>query len=97
MLLAGGGQFAFVVLAAAEKLGALPDELNGLLTTIVLITMSLTPLLGGAAAALSELAEEGLALDPEANGSSSALPGGDTPHVASDAIVICGYGEVARR
>ena len=94
VLLAGGGEFAFVVLAAAEKLGALPDELNGLLTTIVLITMSLTPLLGGAAAALSELAEEGLALDPEANGSSSALPGGDTPHVASDAIVICGYGEV---
>ena len=94
VLLAGGGEFAFVVLAAAEKLGALPDELNGLLTTIVLITMSLTPLLGGGAAALSELAEEGLALDPEANGSSSALPGGDTPHVASDAIVICGYGEV---
>ena len=44
-LLAGGGEFAFVVLAAAEKLGALPADLGGLLTAIVLVTMALTPLL----------------------------------------------------
>ena len=29
VLLAGGGEFAFVVLAAAEKLGALPDDSTG--------------------------------------------------------------------
>jgi voltage-gated potassium channel Kch len=54
VLLSGGGEFAFVIFAAADKLGALPDELNALLTTIILITMSITPLLGGLAASLSE-------------------------------------------
>ena len=46
LLLAGGGEFAFVVLALAEKLGVLPTELGALLTAIVLITMAVTPFLG---------------------------------------------------
>ena len=93
VLLAGGGEFAFVVLAAAEKLGALPDELNGLLTTIVLITMSLTPLLGGAPPRW-RAGGGGARARPRGERVVVGAPGGDTPHVASDAIVICGYGEV---
>jgi len=46
LLLSGGGEFAFVVLALAAKLQVLPLELVKLLTAVVLITMAVTPLLG---------------------------------------------------
>ena len=49
ILLAGGGEFAFVVFKLAEDLGVLPESLVKLLTASVIISMSLTPLLGEAA------------------------------------------------
>jgi Kef-type K+ transport system membrane component KefB len=45
-LLAGGGEFAFVIFKLANNLGALPEELTKLLTASVIISMSLTPVLG---------------------------------------------------
>lgn len=45
-LLAGGGEFAFVVFKLAQELGVLPETLAKLLTASVIISMSLTPLLG---------------------------------------------------
>ena len=45
-LLAGGGEFAFVVFKLANNLGVLPEDLGKLLTASVVISMSLTPLLG---------------------------------------------------
>lgn len=50
LLLAGGGEFAFVVFKLAENLGVLPDTLAKLLTAAVILSMALTPLLGDAAA-----------------------------------------------
>lgn len=49
LLLAGGGEFAFVIFKLAEDLGVLPESLAKLLTASVIISMSLTPLLGEAA------------------------------------------------
>ena len=46
LLLAGGGEFAFVVFKLAKDLNVLPEELAKLLTASVIISMSLTPLLG---------------------------------------------------
>ena len=46
LLLAGGGEFAFVVFKLAEDLGVLPEDLARLLTASVIISMSLTPVLG---------------------------------------------------
>jgi Kef-type K+ transport system membrane component KefB len=93
LLLAGGGEFAFVVLALAEKLNVLPVELGGLLTAIVLITMAVTPLLG-------ELA--GLASGPFVT--QSRVPVDEDFAIASfeneiakDAIVVCGYGTIGRK
>jgi Kef-type K+ transport system membrane component KefB len=90
LLLAGGGEFAFVVLALATKLDVVPNNLGALLTAIILITMALTPLLGNLAATLSEplllLKEDG-----KDSASSEARI-----RVASDAIVVCGYGEVGQ-
>jgi len=46
LLLAGGGEFAFIVFKLAGDLGLIPDRLGNLLTASVIISMSLTPLLG---------------------------------------------------
>lgn len=43
LLLAGGGEFAFVVLTLADKLEVLPDKLAKLLVGVVVISMALTP------------------------------------------------------
>jgi Kef-type K+ transport system membrane component KefB/voltage-gated potassium channel Kch len=90
LLLAGGGEFAFVVLALATRLDVVPGNLGALLTAVILITMALTPLLGNLAAIVSEpllsLKEEGQeAYSPEAR-----------VQVASDSVVVCGYGEVGQ-
>ncbi len=44
--LAGGGEFSFVLFKLAQELGVLPGALDKLLTASVIISMSLTPLLG---------------------------------------------------
>lgn len=54
LLLAGGGEFAFVVLALARKLGILDSELENILIAIVLITMAITPALGDLAGYLAD-------------------------------------------
>jgi Kef-type K+ transport system membrane component KefB len=86
LLLAGGGEFAFVVLALAERLEVLPKELGGLLTAVVLITMAVTPFLGSVAEIVSEsLSGDGerTAIDVDAK----------SIEIASNAIVVCGYEE----
>eukprot|EP00584_Thalassiosira_punctigera_P001494 CAMPEP_0172534232 /NCGR_PEP_ID=MMETSP1067-20121228/6676_1 /TAXON_ID=265564 ORGANISM="Thalassiosira punctigera, Strain Tpunct2005C2" /NCGR_SAMPLE_ID=MMETSP1067 /ASSEMBLY_ACC=CAM_ASM_000444 /LENGTH=759 /DNA_ID=CAMNT_0013319005 /DNA_START=187 /DNA_END=2466 /DNA_ORIENTATION=- len=93
-LLSGGGEFAFVVLALAEKLEVLPKDLGGLLTAIVLITMAVTPLLGQVAAAASGAFESG-AVNGEGD-ASGGTPSVEESQVAEDAVVICGYGEVGQ-
>mmetsp|Transcript_9471 Transcript_9471/g.12283 ORF Transcript_9471/g.12283 Transcript_9471/m.12283 type:complete len:804 (+) Transcript_9471:198-2609(+) len=91
-LLAGGGEFAFVVLALAEKLGVLPKDLGGLLTAIVLITMAVTPLLGQ----LAEFASE--KFDDEPNDIMTEIEYSEIQEnvIAEDAIIICGYGALGR-
>lgn len=54
LLLAGGGEFAFVVLALAEKLTIIPQDLASITTAIILITMGITPILGQIAETLSQ-------------------------------------------
>lgn len=46
ILLAGGGEFAFVVFNLAKQQGIIPESLGSLLTASVIISMSLTPFLG---------------------------------------------------
>lgn len=46
LTLAGGGEFAFVLFKLAQDLGVLPTALAKVLTASVIISMSLTPLLG---------------------------------------------------
>jgi Kef-type K+ transport system membrane component KefB len=91
LLLSGGGEFAFVVLALAEKLDVLPTELGSLLTAIVLITMAITPFLGELAEIASRRFE---AHDDE----ETVFPAKtrEITRIADDAVVICGYGEIGQ-
>lgn len=94
LLLSGGGEFAFVVLALAEKLNVLPKDLGGLLTAIVLLSMGLTPALGDVAEKLSgNMSQQRSAGTSSVDLSRNDLP--QTPStVAPDAIIVCGYGEI---
>jgi TrkA-N domain/Sodium/hydrogen exchanger family len=101
LLLSGGGEFAFVVLALAEKMAVIPQELSAILTAIVLITMGVTPLLGQLAATLSEPLL-GISDVPHEDKMKTAAENGDKGAnafagvVAYDAIVVSGYGEIGR-
>ena len=57
LLLAGGGEFAFVVFKLAENLGLIEPKLSSLLTASVILSMSLTPLLGELAEYIGERVE----------------------------------------
>jgi Kef-type K+ transport system membrane component KefB len=45
LTLSQGGEFAFVLLALAQDLRVLPEDLNALLICVVVLSMALTPLL----------------------------------------------------
>jgi Kef-type K+ transport system membrane component KefB len=57
-LLAGGGEFAFVIFKLANNLDVLPEDLYKLLTASVVISMSLTPVLGELASWSGDLIEQ---------------------------------------
>lgn len=100
LLLSGGGEFAFVVLALAQKMSVIPQELSAILTAIVLITMGVTPILGQLAATLSEPLVGLDDNEPDLETMSTAAVNGRGNAfkgvVASDAVVVCGYGEIGR-
>eukprot|EP00316_Scyphosphaera_apsteinii_P011270 CAMPEP_0119314988 /NCGR_PEP_ID=MMETSP1333-20130426/34143_1 /TAXON_ID=418940 /ORGANISM="Scyphosphaera apsteinii, Strain RCC1455" /LENGTH=755 /DNA_ID=CAMNT_0007320203 /DNA_START=88 /DNA_END=2355 /DNA_ORIENTATION=+ len=97
LLLSGGGEFAFVVLALAEKLGAFPVDLGGLLTAVVLVSMSLTPLLGDIAEyASAPLVGLDDSVESRKDDEGELEAHTKATQVAKDAIVICGFGERGR-
>jgi len=58
LTLSGGGEFSFVLFKLAQELGVLPEDLNKLLTASVIISMSLTPVLGDLGSKLGDYLEE---------------------------------------
>jgi Kef-type K+ transport system membrane component KefB len=92
LLLSGGGEFAFVVLALAERLGVLPEELGGLLTAIVLITMAATPVIGQ----IAEIASKPFLETVEAARVEGDAEDSESTEIANDAVIVCGYGEIGR-
>lgn len=95
-LLSGGGEFAFVVLALAEKLEVLPQDLGGLLTAIVLITMAVTPLLGQAADVASEAYLSYTVSMNTDKARKKQKSSAEQSQVAEDAVVVCGYGAIGK-
>jgi Kef-type K+ transport system membrane component KefB len=93
ILLSGGGEFSFVVLALAQKIGVLSEDLIALLTAIVLVTMGITPILGDLAETISERFTE--EEESGKNAVSKASVESQTD-VAEDSVVVCGHGEAGR-
>lgn len=92
LLLSGGGEFAFVVLALAEQLDVLPSDLGGLLTAIILITMAITPFLGELASSVSQPF-----IDAEKKDFKGTIMAADgETEIAGDAVIVCGYGEIGK-
>ena len=78
VLMAQGGEFAFVLYAAAVAVGLLDAEENGILTAIIIISMALTPLL--------VILHDRLAPAPPSRPTASTRPG-----PAGDVLII-GFG-----
>lgn len=94
LLIAQGGEFAFVLFALANKLGFLPDDINAFLITTVVVTMALTPL----------LYETGVWLQPRIDAIVGSSGGTVTAKAAiqevsaqeQSFVLIFGYGPVGR-
>lgn len=57
--LSGGGEFSLVLFKVAQDLGVLDEQLNSLLVASVILSMSLTPVLGEVADAVGRYLESG--------------------------------------
>jgi voltage-gated potassium channel Kch len=91
ILLSGGGEFAFVVLALAGKLEIVDQYCIRMMTAIVLVTMGVTPLLGDLATTLSDPLVEA-----EENSQKVVTAANPIPVVSYNAIVVCGHAEAGR-
>ncbi|KAI0564978.1 Sodium/solute symporter [Gracilaria domingensis] len=94
LLLAQGGEFAFVLFALANKLGFLPDDVNSFLVTTVVASMSLTPVLYESGKWLGRQVDKvvessGGTVTTEATIQEVAEP-------ESNFVLICGFGPVGR-
>jgi voltage-gated potassium channel Kch len=79
VLMAQGGEFAFVLYAAALSVGLIDAEANAVLTAIIILSMVMTPLF--------VLAHDRLLPKPQA--SADGLP---APEDDGDAVVLIGFG-----
>lgn len=87
LLLAQGGEFAFVVLARAGQHQLVPPEWNELLTSVVAVSMALTPVLAFAG---NWIAQRRRLADAQA-----IAPNGDCADLCNHVIVV-GYGRVGQ-
>jgi glutathione-regulated potassium-efflux system protein KefB len=86
VLMAQGGEFAFVLYAAATQAGILLPEWNATLTAIVIISMVLTPLL--------VIGMDRLARAPAP--SMDGVDGVEALEPGQDAVLVIGYGRVGQ-
>src|SRR6185312_9814472 len=82
LMLGAGGEFAFVVLAAATSTGVVPPDVGATLTVAATLSMFAIPALSAAGRRLVRGAPEALALEP------TALPAGERR------VLVIGYGRV---
>ncbi len=88
ILLAQGGEFAFVVIGAATVAGVMPDHVAQFMIVVASLTMMLTPLL----AALSARVGEALSVRED----QATLAPGEAFKDAEGHVIIVGYGRVGQ-
>lgn len=87
LVLASGGEFAFVVLTLANRARVLDPALVHLCILVITLSMALTPLLVSAAAALARR---------RATASAAAPPTWEDVHADAPRVVIAGFGRVGQ-
>ncbi|KAG0598990.1 hypothetical protein M758_12G118100, partial [Ceratodon purpureus] len=92
LLLSQGGEFAFVVLSLANRLGVLPLELNRLLIIVVVLSMALTPFLNEMGREAAEYIER----EFEDSASSDSEMQGVKSFQANEPVVIIGFGQMGQ-
>ncbi len=83
VVMAQGGEFAFVLFSAALSQGVIPAEVNANMTAIVVLSMALTPLVVIAYKRLKPVAAE-------------SLEGIDEPEHESSNVLVIGFGRVGQ-
>lgn len=94
LLLGQSGEFAFVLFALANKLGFLPDSMNAFLTTTVVATMALTPLLYEAGTFLAPRIDRIVASTGGTVTTEAVIQEAGTSDIGF--VLICGYGPVGK-
>ena len=101
LILSQGGEFAFVVLSEACRLGVLPEDLNKLLIIVVVLSMALTPGLASLGDFLAEKLplpspndEQELTTEVSVLGAEESTE--DSVLAKEEAVVICGFGPVGQ-
>ena len=82
VLMAQGGEFAFVLYAAAAAVGIITAEQNAILTAIVIVSMVLTPFCLGALKLVLR--------------SRPSLAGVEAPHDLRGSVLVIGFGRVGQ-
>lgn len=94
LLLGQGGEFAFVLFALANKLGYIGNSVNAFLTTTVVATMALTPLLYEAGTFLAPRIDKIVASSGGTVTTEAVIQEAADPNVGF--VLICGFGPVGR-
>eukprot|EP00981_Chlorochromonas_danica_P007235 scaffold1618_cov158-Ochromonas_danica.AAC.19 len=90
-----GGEFAFVSLGIAQRMGLLSESLCKLLLTTVALSMALTPALADMAASLAKKVEDNLGFAYYA-GQDKGATQVKADLAKNDFVFVCGYGEVGK-
>lgn len=90
-----GGEFAFVSLGIAQRMGLLSEGLCKLLLTTVALSMALTPALADIAASLAKKVEDNLGFAYYA-GQDKGATQVKADLAKNDFVFVCGYGEVGK-
>jgi monovalent cation:proton antiporter-2 (CPA2) family protein len=94
--LAGGGEFAFVVLTLAQRLEVLPPVLNRLLVGVVVLSMALTPVLADVGDRIGRWLEDTEEKDGRVTVASGSVDVDSESEGDPEPILICGFGPVGQ-
>jgi CPA2 family monovalent cation:H+ antiporter-2 len=87
LLLASGGEFAFISISAASVVGLIGSEMSSFTLAVTAVTMALTPLLSMAAHPLASVLRAQRTMDPEL---------AVRPPVGERHAIVVGYGRIGK-
>lgn len=96
LCLAQGGEFAFVALGIAQKLGLVGGEVARLVLTVTALSMAATPFLAEGASMIGNALEARESVSTSKEKTDKELDAALEESTLSREVVVCGYGRVGR-